>query len=296
MTSLSNEKLAVQVGIILANHAVGVLIIDEIQARNFNEGARGELARTFFLRLLNFGIPILLMGNPLGMEVLNSFSQDVRRLGSSGTIHMHPIERDHPDYAQILAPAIWNYNVLPSPPSIHDPDGSLLFRYCGGIRDYGCRVLHTAQRIALDLDEESLTQEHLDLAFNGPDFSVDDRRIIRAFVNKDAASLSKYEDIPWEFYLGQWMPSVPAELQEQPEVSEADTVRATGSIDSANLSSGTTYAQQNAQTIKTNRSKAAKQKERIDGIKATLNCDDMRLEGIKNHLISDLSEACVDGY
>lgn len=284
ITSLSNEKLAVQVGIILANHAVGVLIIDEIQLSNFNDGARGTLARTFFLRLLNFGIPILLIGNPLGMQVLNSFSQDVRRLGSSGTVEMHPIEVNHPNYVKVLAPAFWSYNVLPSPPSIQDPLGDILFRYCGGIRDYACRVLCAAQRIALDLDETSISQEHLDLAFNGPDFSDEDRAIVHAFNTKDAELLSPFEDIPWEAYLTRWRDTNDPPLsgsrdQTAPTASDPERPRKT-------------FAQQTAQNISAKRTKSANQDARIKRTKAGLSKEDLRAEGIKEHLITALSEAC----
>lgn len=40
LIGLSNEKLAVRIGIILRNHGVGVLVIDEIQGRNFSGGAQ----------------------------------------------------------------------------------------------------------------------------------------------------------------------------------------------------------------------------------------------------------------
>jgi len=285
ITSLSHEKLAVQVGIILANHAVGVLIIDEIQLSNFNDGARGTLARTFFLRLLNFGIPILLIGNPLGMQVLNSFSQDVRRLGSSGTVEMHPIEVNHSNYVKVLAPAFWSYNVLPAPPDIQDPCGEILFRYCGGIRDYACRVLIAAQRIALDLDETSISQEHLDLAFNGPDFSDEDRAIILAFNTKNAELLSPFEDIPWEAYLTRWRNGNDASRPSRPEQ--------TASASSEPERSRKTFAQQSAQNIAAKRTKSGNQDARIKRTKSGLSKEDLRADGIKEHLIAGLTEACT---
>lgn len=204
LTSLSNEKLAIRVGIILRKHGVGLLAIDEIQERNFAENSRGTLAATFFLRLLNFGIPILLMGNPFGIDALNKFSQDLRRLGAGGAIEMHPHEVSDWDWAECLSPAIWRFCVMPvqSDRSFMTPE--ILFRYSGGIRDYGCRIWAATQRAALDLGKKSVSVEDIQQAFMGSDFGHGERQLIAGLRDKNLALLSQFIDIPWETYGIRW--------------------------------------------------------------------------------------------
>ena len=86
------EKLAIEVGIILVQHAVGVLIIEEIQARNFSMSPNREEMLLFILRVLNFGVPVVLVGNPLGFVGLDEFSQDINRLTENEPIHLMPAD------------------------------------------------------------------------------------------------------------------------------------------------------------------------------------------------------------
>jgi hypothetical protein len=291
ITKLSNEKLAVHVGIILANHAVGVLIIDEIQHENFSDGVRGDLARTFFLRLLNFGIPMVLVGNPLGMQFLNFHSQDLRRLSSCGTIDMQPFEVDDTNYVNYLAPAFWNYNVLPEPPELDGQELELMYKYSGGIRDFACRIVIGAQRIALEAGHSHLTKIHLEQAFEGPDFSNEERLIIRSFVNKDALSLCQFKDIPWEDYANAWGNS-----QHREDAVPSDAAPETTTPPSEASEKKTkprTYPQRTAENIARTRTKRQKQQAKIEKVQATLDAADMRLSGIKEVLIDGLEAACA---
>lgn len=202
---LSNEKLAVRIGILLRLHAVGVLVIDEIQERNLTSGARGgSLAVTFFLRVLNFGIPLLLIGNPMGMDRLGGFVQDIRRLSEGGSLEVHPAEPDDFDWGHCIAPSYWRYDVMPEGTRISDPDGRILYHYSGGFRSYAARVRCKSQELALDLGSAFVDQSHMDLAFNGSDFDERERDLIRGFRDKNPVLLMQFADIPWRQYAILW--------------------------------------------------------------------------------------------
>ncbi len=203
LSRMSNEKLAVHVGIILRNHAVGVLVFDEIQERNFT-GAHGELAALFFLRLLNFGIPLLLMGNPRGLAALDQFSQDVRRTGSAGSINFEPHDVRDFDWANCIAPRLWEYYVLPDAMTFSDPEGTILFRYSGGIRDYASRIIVAAQHLALDLGDTALTEEHLEMAYRGSDYLDKDRDMIEGFAQRDPMRLMHFKDVRVQHFSRKW--------------------------------------------------------------------------------------------
>ncbi len=282
--SLSNEKLAVHVGIILNNHGVGVLVIDELQHRNFSGGSRGGLAATFFLRLLNFGVPIVLMGNPKGMDALDAFSQDMRRVGAGGSIHMHPLEKDEFDFANMLAPALWRYNVMPEPSPVNDLDGAILFKYCGGIRDYAARIRVCSQRLALDLNKRFVTEEHMEQAFMGPDFSPGERALIAGFRDKNPLLLSKFDDIPWEDYAAKWglLPSGEgASCGDLPKPVSTPPVTA--------VKIRKPVAQVAAAAAKRKRTRKANQDADNTALRETLDSEDIRNDGLKDYLISSIN-------
>lgn len=289
---LSNEKLAVHVGIILRIHAVGVLVIDELQQRNFSGMAHGGLAALFFLRLLNFGIPIVLMGNPYGLGALDRYSQDVRRTSSAGSFDFEPIGLDEFDWYKCIAPGVWRYYVLPKPMTFSDERGEILFKYSGGFRDYACRICHSAQRLALDLNECALTVEHLQQAYEGADFSPKDRDLIEGFANQDPMRLLDFEDVRCEHYARKWglvptrekdvSPEPAAEHYgsklRQPAEPESELRNPAGQAKSPHA-----REQAIAKQIATKRAKADKKRA---AAKTECSDDDLRNDGLKKFLIN----------
>jgi hypothetical protein len=295
---LSNEKLAVHVGLILRNHGVGLLVIDEIQSRNFSDDARGTLAATFFLRMLNFGIPILLMGNPLGINALNSFSQDLRRLGAGGSIKMHPHERSDYDWKECLAPAIWRYSVMPEASPFNDKDGSILYKYSGGIRDYACRIRAASQRLALDADPAAkfVTEAHMAAAFFGTDFSNLERSLISGFRDKNHLILRQFVDVPWEEYGVRW-----GKIESPESANEADSNGGTTQDTNINedCMNGATGADEESKKVKPqlqkakenilrSRTRKANEATQTDKFRKTLDPSDMRNAGLQEHLVTGI--------
>jgi len=69
---------------LLAQHRVGLVVVDEVQEDSFaSSPLRWEFAR-FFLSLLNLGIPIVLCGHPAAFEVLGQVAQVMRRFSGIG--------------------------------------------------------------------------------------------------------------------------------------------------------------------------------------------------------------------
>jgi hypothetical protein len=288
LTNRSNEKLAVLIGIILRNHGVGVLVIDEIQSRNFYGYGRGGLAATFFLRLLNFGIPVLLMGNPLGMSALYSFSQDVRRIGSAGSITIHPLMPNDFDWKNCIAPGILGQNVMPEPPKDCNLQ-ELLFQFSGGISDFACRIHVASQRLALDLGQQCITPTIMKQAYSGYDFSDKERDIIEGFRDKNPIKLIQYDDIPWEEYANRW--GLRFDGQSINKVSQLAN-------DSANYSGQkVNEVQQNdnklipvpqklLQQIKQRQTRKANADRKQKNVRQNLDNGDMRVNGLQEVLVS----------
>lgn len=284
LTRLTNEKLAVHVGIILNNHAVGVLVFDELQGRNFAGGNRGGLAATFFLRMLNFGIPLVLMGNPIGMDALDKFSQDMRRVGSAGNIEMHPMAQDDFDFTDILAPALWRYNVMPEPCEMTDEDGAILFQYCGGIRAYGARIRAASQKLALDQGARSVAEVHMQEAFMGPDFSSRDRQLIAGFRDRDPLLLMDFDDIPWKSYAQRWG----CYSKDESSAQSNNPSPAPGAAEEKTKKPRKPVAQQAAQSAARRRTRSENEDAANAKLVGELETDDMRSKGLQEYLITGI--------
>jgi hypothetical protein len=296
LIGLSNEKLAVRIGIILRNHGVGVLVIDEIQSRNLSGGAHGGLAATFFLRLLNFGIPIILIGNPFGMSALDRFSQDLRRLGSGGSFDMRPMLEADFDWTDCLVPALLRYNVMQESGIIGDPEGKSIFKYSGGIRDYACRIRAASQRLALDLGANAVTLEHMSAAYYGSDFDNNERILIEAFRDKNPIPLMAWEDIRWKDYATQWgyfgeWPS-PGNGNAKKPVSELGPGKAgendpTGeTVNNGIQETVKTASQRDLESVKRARTRSANGKAKQKVVQSALDSKDMRHSGLAEYLIA----------
>jgi hypothetical protein len=84
--SVNLDALLVVVAKLLNLHRVALLVIDEKQRQNFGESYYSVEFVLFYLSLMNQGISVALIGNPLAFVHLNMYSQVMRRF-SIGGIH-----------------------------------------------------------------------------------------------------------------------------------------------------------------------------------------------------------------
>jgi hypothetical protein len=196
------------------------------------------------------------------------------------------LESYETDFTDVLAPALWRYNVMPEPSPIRDEDGAILFKYCGGIRDYAARIRASSQRLALDEGCAFVTEDHMAQAFNGPDFSAKDRDLIAGFRDKNPILLQQFDDIPWQRYAVRWglHPSVldaPASAPAPQGAAPAAKPRKPA-------------PQQAKETALRNRTRKANQKAENAVARANLDPEDMRNQGLQQHLISGFEQLQVN--
>lgn len=198
------EKMMVVVGIILARHFCGALIIEELQERNFAEGVSREIMLLFFLRLLNFGIPIVLIGNPLGFRAFDHFSQDVRRLYSAGCYDLWP--SDHVDDAgwdDYYLPGLAQFNLLDKPHVWTPETQSLVKELTGGVPGFMGTLWHACQRDALASGKDKIERADFVAAANDPALTPN-RPLMRALHERDVVALSACEDVPYDDFAARW--------------------------------------------------------------------------------------------
>jgi len=199
----SIEHHMVAVSKILFNTFCGMLVIEEIQLRNFAEAKSRDLMLLFFLRLANLGVPIVLIGNPLGFIGFERFTQDVRRLTSGGKFELWPaVLPDEPDWTEFLVPGMLAYNVLPEPPMVPNA-AELLFHYTGGVPAFLAKIVTEAQLLALRRGKTRLTCREIEEAYESARMTAD-HRLIRALADRDAVELGRHVDIPHDAFKDRW--------------------------------------------------------------------------------------------
>jgi len=187
------DALIKQVCALLGLRFTGLLVIEEVQLKSL--GKDSALFSLFVLTLMNFGVPVCLVGNPLAMEKIDKFSQDTRRLTIGGSISLLPYLGSGEKEFQGFAKEIFAFSVMPMRRELDAADFDLIYRYTGGIPDFISRLNAEAQLIALEREADQIQTSDLDAAYNGETL-VKNHALIRALVMKQAELLSGLEDIP----------------------------------------------------------------------------------------------------
>ncbi|MGI2029395.1 ATP-binding protein [Endozoicomonas acroporae] len=166
----------------LKSNFVGVLVIDEIQALRFGKTGGQDNLLKFLLNLINkCGIPIVFAGNMEAKATMQHVFRVARRAESGGYVEIDRLPYDTlwKFYAEELWALQWT-----NPKTDYDEALSQeLHKLSTGVFDIACRVYRQAQLLVIGSDDESITKEVLESAYNGsckltdPDLSMYRRRL-----------------------------------------------------------------------------------------------------------------------
>ncbi|HEX7908672.1 MAG TPA: TniB family NTP-binding protein [Paraburkholderia sp.] len=199
------EKIAIEVGILLVQHSVGLLIIEELQPSNFGASPYRTEMLAMLLRLLNFGIPIVFVGNPLAFDGIAIHSQDLRRLTSEEPVEFMPYEESDSDWREGLAPAMWGHNVMPVRTPCDAEIKQALHQCSAGIPYFAARAVEGCQRLAMEtVGASSVTAAHLGQYRTESTAFAACKDLIEGFKFRDPKKLSRFVDVPWEEYALRW--------------------------------------------------------------------------------------------
>lgn len=272
------EHHMVAVSKILFNCFCGALIIEEIQARNFEEAASRDVMLLFFLRLANLGIPIVLIGNPMGFKGFESFTQDVRRLTSGGKFELWPaLSGNDGDWAEFLVPGMLEFNVMPMPPALSNA-ADLLFQCTGGVPDFLAKIVGQAQMLALRRGRDQITDADVLAAYQGPTIKAN-HAAIRALADRDAQALSRIMDIPHQALMNRWTATGATAQRNAPASSDAQTSRPQAIPRARFGAVESNYKRKTTSDARRNRLRDEQTKQ--------LPPDDLRREGLKNVLLEN---------
>lgn len=156
----------------LSIHRVGLLIIDENQGDSLARNQWGSEFILIFLGLMNLGIPVVLMGNPLAFTELGQGAQLTRRFASNGWHELLPATDSKAKWwRQQFAVGLTRFSLCESSLQAHVVvDAS--FGYDRGIPGLASALWLEANRIALRRGGEAAIMgvEDVDMAARSPRF------------------------------------------------------------------------------------------------------------------------------
>jgi hypothetical protein len=203
-TTMTVERLMIVVGSILSNHRCGYLVIEEIQKRNFGPGESRALLLLFFLRLLNMGIPVLLIGNPEGFRGFSNFTQDVRRLCKDGYFELWPAESENDcEWFENFVDGELSFNLLDTPFKLKHEDRTVIFQCTGGNHGYFAQLYGVTLDRAIRKGRTQLCLDDFREAYESEQMAMY-RGTIAALASRDYKNLLPFEDISAEDFAIHW--------------------------------------------------------------------------------------------
>lgn len=241
------ETLIVSVMQLLVQHRCGMLIIEEAQEANLGSKVFSRDFLNFFLRILNWGIPILIVGNPLSFVELRTHAQDVDRFSEGGWFTMLPAWGPESEiWKKSWLLGLWQPSLLDqsdapftsisSVPEANDW-ASFLWQLTGGLPRQLARLRAEVMDRALVNNVPQITSDFVMQVFlQSPRFSNVMARN-RALANHDINALMGYRDLPLKQLREYWLNDSHAsalKMTKPPSIVKAtpSTVNAEGKVES----------------------------------------------------------------
>lgn len=202
---MTNGRALLEVLTLLSVYRCGLLVVEEAQMRNLASKVLGNEFVATFLRIMNCGVPLVLVGNPLAFENVLNFSQDTRRFSAEGIYDFAPVyAADDPEWLQDLVPGVWGWTIFDEKDAV-PPDqlAPLLFKRTGGCADflsrYRCECLINAIRRGASRVEARDVEDAYWSAKIKPLHGL-----ATAYATHKIDLLSKYTDQPLDYLQGIW--------------------------------------------------------------------------------------------
>ncbi|WP_046110859.1 hypothetical protein [Aquincola tertiaricarbonis] len=201
------EKLLVVVIYILLVHRCGLVVIEECQDRNLAATSRfGTEFVQFFLRLLNAGMGVAVLGNPLAFDELTGSAQTEARLTEYGWFDFMPItDVSSEEWSVDVVNGVWKAAQL-----LDDRDdevegiAQLIFDKTGGVLRYVARLRRVTLALGLRTGARRVTKDLILSAAESPEMHGVQRQI-GVFAERDLAALANWGDLPTAWIQRAWL-------------------------------------------------------------------------------------------
>lgn len=282
----SVENLAVRTVAQLHAHYTGIVFVDEGQLTNLVEARQAQLMQLFLLSIINAGIPLVLIGNPLAFGWTARFSQDTRRLYTRPPVFLHPVGAVDSGGADSDWRSVWQgisrFWVLRD--SVADPAAcSATLRRCsGGIPGLAMTLWRAAQQSALERERESVTPASIQAAYEDPGFDPL-RELADGFAARNPLLLARFTDVPHALYGRAW--GRPLGEGGGPAATSA---RRSSGADKPKAASNPRSPRSEAAKFTAQRTREAAKERAREEMQSSLAPEDMRAQGVSQSLIAGL--------
>lgn len=174
-------------------HAVGVLVIDEIQHLSLAKSGGSEKMLNFFVTLVNtIGIPVVLIGTYKAVSVLQSeFRQARRGSGAQGDMVWGQMPKD--DMWDLLIEGMWKFQWTKKFTPITKELNELLYYESQGILDIAVKLFMIAQLRAISTGKEQINEKLIKQV--AKDCLKLLKPMLDALKSGSISDIAKYEDI-----------------------------------------------------------------------------------------------------
>lgn len=177
---------------IARNTGLGVLVIDEIQHLSEAKSGGDKKMLNFFVTLVNtIGVPVILVGTPAGLSILQSEFRQARRGSGQGDMIWDRLKNNQ--NWDLLINALWGYQWTKKQIPLTDDFKDALYEESQGIIDIAVKLYAMSQIEAIITGREEITPETIRQVSNKHLQLV--KPMIQALKSGNISKIAKFEDI-----------------------------------------------------------------------------------------------------
>lgn len=186
------DELILTVARIAAMHCLGVLVIDEIQNLLDASGVGQAKMLNFFVTFANeVKIPLITIGTPRALSLLEGTFREARRIGDHGTFIWDSLSFGQ-EWSFFLE-GLWKYQWTIQPVPLTAGFSKLMHEQTQGIHALVVRLFQLSQLEAIRTGAERLTEKLI------TDVAADKFKLVSPMLNAlrkgDKTAIQKYEDL-----------------------------------------------------------------------------------------------------
>ncbi|BAY22645.1 Tn7-like transposition protein C [Calothrix sp. NIES-2100] len=151
------DNLMPNVARVASIHAIGILVIDEIQNLSASKSGGASRMLNFFVQLVNtIGLPVVLVGTYKAWNVLSGEFRQIRRGTGQGDFIWDPMQED--ETWQTFVKTLWRYQYVKTSCPLTPELSHALYYECQGITDFAVKLYMLAQIRAITTGKEKITE------------------------------------------------------------------------------------------------------------------------------------------
>lgn len=153
MARLSANAMLPIINQISRNVGLGLLVVDEIQNLSLAKSGGSEKMLNYFVSMVNLSIPVILIGTPKALPILQGEFRQARR--GQGDFVWDRLKKDK--QWDLLIEGLWDYQWVRNPQPLTKEISYVLFDECQGIIDICIKLFFMAQVRAISSRQETIT-------------------------------------------------------------------------------------------------------------------------------------------